>query len=365
VTPTGKFVAIWQSDKFFERHYLKRLFEPYISEHILDGKHEVVRDNAILIDAFIYSNDPEYYAAFRSKNAFLVHLGDEFYELGIGRYVHFRGVFRTIWSSVFNTKHVMVLPLGFSINRPNEPSIPASERRYAWSFIGEAEKCSRPEMVHAMSPIEPHICFSSNPVAGTTFFSRAASGTKRIPRTDFVEILRQSAFAPAPMGNASLESCRIYDALECGAIPIVEKRLTLEYFKGLLGDHPLPTVRSWPQARRLVQRLLNDPAKLDNLQLRCTGWWRNYQTELSTRVGAFLAERSNAMAELNPLNSRWATVPGWQYFELLRHQSPRGLLRRIGRQLSRLRTQGRWRESAQRGQIQGLPGGSAGHGKTG
>lgn len=345
-TRPEKFVAIWQSEKYYERHFIRRIFEPYIREHVVDGKHEVVLDNAILIDAFVYSFPSEYYARFAGKNAFLLHLGDEFYELGTDRYVHFRGVFRTIWASVFNPEHVMVLPLGFSISDPPAPILPASQRRYAWSFIGEAGKCSRPEMVHAMSSIEPHICFSSTPVGGTTFFSQGANGAKRIPRTEFVEVLRQSAFAPAPMGNASLESCRVYDALETGAIPIVEKRLTLDYFGGLLGRHPLPTVRSWGGGRKLAERLLNDPARLDALQARCQDWWRSYQAELTAKVGSFLKERSSSEKISSPLRSRLPLLPGWQYLELLRQQSPRGLMRRVVRQLSRALTQGRWREAA-------------------
>src|SRR4029077_12913833 len=130
-------------------------------------------------------------------------------------------------------------------------------------------KSSRPDMVRNLSTIEPHICFSSTPVGGVEFFDRGPAGKRRIPKEDFVEILRQSAFAPAPMGNASLESVRLYDALESGAIPIVERRLTLDYFKGFLGKHPLPTIDSWSEGRRLITRFLNDPARLDALQHEC------------------------------------------------------------------------------------------------
>ncbi|HWT67171.1 MAG TPA: hypothetical protein VN151_13740 [Terracidiphilus sp.] len=340
-----KFTAIWQSEQYFERHFIKKIFDPYISEHIVDCKHEAVLDNAILIDAFIYSNNADYYASFRGKNAFLVHLGDEFYELGVDRYIHFRGVFRTIWSSVFNPHHVMVIPLGYSARNDTTASVPASERRYAWSFIGEAGKCSRPEAVRALLPIEPHICYSGSSARGVTFFSRSSQGQKRIPEADFVEYLNQSAFAPSPMGNGSLESCRVYDALEAGSIPIIEKRISLNYFESLLGNHPLPTIRSWSQARRLVMHLLKNPAELDALQLKCTQWWKDYQAELTQKIGAFLSERSNATDEVVPLRSRLPLIPGWQYFELLRHQTLLGLARRVTRNCARLVKSGQWRDS--------------------
>ncbi len=225
--PTQKFTAIWQSERYYEYYYLLRLFEPYISEHIFDCKHEVVMDNAILFDAFIYANDPAYYAAFKGKNAFLVQLGDEFLELGVDRYTNFRGVFRTIWSSVFNPAHVMVLPLGFSALNESPPLLPAAERRSAWAVVGAGGKCCRPASIRALLPLEPHICFSSSTLGGMTFFGQGANGKKRISEADFVNILNDSAFAPAPMGNATIDSCRVYEALEPGAIPIVESRLPL------------------------------------------------------------------------------------------------------------------------------------------
>ncbi len=344
---TGKFTAIWQSaDEGRDWplfHRMKTLFEPFISNHVFDGKHQVVMDNAIVFDAWVYANDPAYYARFQGKNAFLVHIGDEFYELGVDRYVHFRGVFRHFWSSVFNPKHVMVLPLGSYLKETPASVAAASERRYAWSFIGSAGTSSRPEMVRAMSAIEPHLCYSTSPIRGITFFDRNSTGKKRIPQQDTFEILGQSAFSPAAMGNANLECCRIYDALELGAIPIVERRLTLDYYKHLLGEHPLPTVSSWPQARRVVDRLLKDPVKLDELQKTCVQWWKSYQSALTRRIGVFLEERSLAADELVPLRSRLARLPFWQYVELLRHHSLPAVWRRVARQVARIAGKKSWR----------------------
>jgi hypothetical protein len=344
----AQFTAIWQSEGFYERKFLMRAFGPYISEHILDGKHEIVLDNSILIDGFIYSQDPTYYAKFDGKNAFLVQVGDEYFELGVDLYKHFRGVFRTNWSSVFNPQHVVVIPNGFSIDPP-ETQVRATDRKYAWSFVGEAGKSSRPDMVRNLSTIEPHICFSSTPVGGVAFFDRGLAGKRRIPKEDFVEILRQSAFAPAPMGNASLESVRLYDALESGAIPIVERRLTLDYFKEFLGKHPLPTVDSWSEGRGLIVRYLNDPAGLDALQQECISWWENYQGRLIERIGELLEERSQGHDALVPLRSHLPELPLWQYIELSRHHNLTAMGRRLTLQMSRLIHKKSWRLAHRKG----------------
>jgi hypothetical protein len=348
----AKFTAIWQSGELGEGfplyHWLKRLFDPFIAEHIYDGKREVVRENAILFDAWVYAHDADYYARFKDKNAFLVHIGDEFYELGVDRYVFFRGVFRMIWSSVFNPKYVFVLPLGSYIKQPPETITPVLDRRYAWSFVGDAEKVSRPDMVRAFSSIEPHVCFSSTPVRGISFFG-SEPGKHRIPESEFYSILGDSVFAPSPMGNASIESCRPYDALEVGAIPIVERRLTLDYYKGLLGDHPLPTVSSWAEGRRLANRLLGDQVQLSELHRTCMDWWASYKVRLIEQIGFFLEERSGSDDQLVPLQSRLPNLPLWQYAELLRHHNVPALYRRVSKQAKRLLKQRQWRVSTRRG----------------
>jgi len=83
----------------------------------------------------------------------------------------------------------MILPLGFTSVGISEVHTPTSEPRYAWSFVGEASKSSRVDMVHAMSHVEPHICYSSIPVPVFSFFDRGLHGGKRFPEEAFVGIL--------------------------------------------------------------------------------------------------------------------------------------------------------------------------------
>src|SRR5215470_19577047 len=87
----------------------------FFKARVTDGKHELVLDNAILLDAFVYCNDVKYYDQFRGKNAFLIHFLDENFE---GRYEviysNFLGVFRCHWSNGFNARYVRKMPLCYS-----------------------------------------------------------------------------------------------------------------------------------------------------------------------------------------------------------------------------------------------------------
>ena len=88
---------------------------------MFDGNHEVVLDDAILLDGFIKRVPHDYYRKFQGKNAFLVHFLDETYEGGYERYDYFRGVIRNFWSPAFNPRKVFILPTGYR-DPPNRSS---------------------------------------------------------------------------------------------------------------------------------------------------------------------------------------------------------------------------------------------------
>jgi hypothetical protein len=143
------------------------------------------------------------------------------------------------------------------------------------------------------------------------------------------------------MGNVQVESFRLYEALEAGSIPIVEKRWTLDYFRLLLGEHPIPTVRSWAEARDLVKRLAADPDGLNALQDRCLSWWDAYKRAYRDAAGAFIQQRSgDSVPVQEPIMTRKYSLPGWRLIELLRHHDANAFARRVHRQASRILRKG-------------------------
>ena len=336
----GTYTGIWQANDPHEREYIEEMFAPYISTYVTDGKHELALDHSILFDAFCYAGDPKYYAKFRGKDAFLVQFLDENYEGGgYDLYENFRGVIRFHWSDVFNPQRVMCMPLGYNngLKAGDAPIIPASKRQYVWSFLGQMNKSSRPDMAHGLAKVAPNYLFATDDVPGFVFFNRLGEQRRRFTREQCAEYLSDSSFAPCPMGNVNLETFRVYESLEHGAIPIVEKRRSLDYFRELLGNHPMPTVRSWPEARGLITELLKTPAQMDTLQQNCLTWWHNYKKDYTLALGEFLASRSQAgPVEPGTIMLPKYRTPGWQIRELLRHHDARAFGRRVDKQLRRL-----------------------------
>ncbi len=315
-----KLNIIWQVQVPSETEWIEEVFGGIFGEQISDGRHVVVADNSLLIDSCIHRHPSDYYEKFRGKNAFLLHLSDETYAGGYGCYDHFRGVFRNYWSAVFRPQRVFTLPLGYCNGlRHSGPTTPASKRSYIWAFLGQLSKASRPDMVRALADVTPNFCHDKGMRAQST-----------LPPPEYKQILLDSTFSPCSMGNVNLDSFRLYESLECGSIPIVEKRLTLDYFGRLLGQHPLPAVRTWRAARALIHRLMHKAEALDNLQQQCIQWWAEYKSKLRSDVLAFLQRCSAEKSELHSISS-WQSLPFWQSWEICRHHSFLALARRVRR----------------------------------
>ena len=316
--------VIWQATDFREHDWVCELFGSHIGEHVYDGKHTLVRDNCILVDKFIHQQPATYYAQFAErKNVFLFHMSDEQFHGGWENYRFFNGVFRNYWSSVF-TPSLVVLPLGYSNGTSGQGSVKlASNRKYTWSFIGETRRASRPEMVDALAPIENGFCHATD------------AGAVPLPPAEYREVMTESVFAPCPMGRLNLECFRLYEALECGAIPIVERRPFFDYFTGLLGPNPLPAIKHWSDAQRLIQRIGQHPQDLDGLQHEIRLWWSERKLAYRQEISGYLQTRGQRKPSGEAF-TRWPyQVPLWQMFELTRHQSSRALVRRVGVQSRR------------------------------
>ena len=339
-----KLTFLWQDPAFSERDWIREIFATVAGEHVYDGQHRIVLDNCLLIDSYLHARSPEYYAQFRGHNAWLLHLSDETYEGGYDAYANFRGVLRNYRSGVFNPERVFQLPLGYGDGLEHNVALSAIANGRSQAPVElrrrGTQEFSRPEMLRTFAPLEPqYLRIIDRDIV------RITDGPHHAPlsRRDYQHTLLDSVFIPCPMGNVSLESFRIYEALESGAIPLLEKRVFFDYFAGLFGEHPLPTFTSWRQAAQFVASVRADSQALNQLQQQCSAWWSGYKATLSARVENFFAATANSPAESA---LRWQyQIPGWQAVELLRLQTLQTLLRRVSLQATRLLRERRLRKT--------------------
>ncbi|MFC6646400.1 glycosyltransferase family 47 protein [Granulicella cerasi] len=337
--PSARYTLVWRSENVEHKRMLSTLLAPFVAETIVDPDRQFNGDHAIFVEYFANTLNPQLFEGFRGKDVFLVDMSDENYEFVPALYTCFRGVIRAHWSEIFRPETVFCIPVGpsdSSVAPP--PALPASSREFAWSFIGQMNKSTRPDAARAFASIEPHLLFTTDNVPGISMWNRTlAQAPRRYSPDRNSEVLAQTIFSLCPMGNTNLESSRPYESLEYGCIPIVERRPGFDYFTGLLGENPLPKFNSWPEAAAFASGLLAKPEELDALQQRCISWWAAYKAEREQRLAKFLTTRSN---DVRPTTEDSFVTPAYRkrYFverELLRHHNLRALYRRVALMVKR------------------------------
>jgi hypothetical protein len=254
-----------------------------------------------------------------SDDLTLLHASDEWYSGGYSEYRHFDRVIRNHRTWLARWPGIFTIPVGYPnrLSGPDRPT-PANERKYLWSFKGEI-KASRVQMVEALKGVEPA-------------FIRDSHG----PWLTFDEyrgLLLDSVFVPCPMGNVVAETWRLYEGLEFGCIPIVEKRWAIDYYRGLFGADPFLRVGSWREAGRLMRDLAAKPDELLRLQQTTVSWWADAKARLKRDLTAFMRGPSHA-ADLQafsqrPRNRLPKLHEPLRLIELLRHQSAGSLAQRL------------------------------------
>ena len=131
-----------------------------------------------------------------------------------------------------------------------------------------------------------------------------------------------------------LKTFRLYECLEMGCIPIVERRPWIPYYDLLMPGHPLPAFTSWYSARGCVQSLSKDKSRLADCQNTISGWWRAYKMRLQDEV-EFFNSLGLQGAFRTSLMTNWHCRTGikhqaWRMVELLKHASYASLQERIG-----------------------------------
>ena len=284
---------IWQTipddPAGYEVEFLRRCLAHLNPVEHVDTRRQMMAAGAIVIDRVLTHASLGYYqAAYRAGYRFaLLHLGDEAYTEPRDAYRYAAAVIRHYWSPFLaNDRRVMTLPLGWRWGfEPVDGGRPAADRSHLWSFMGDPNKGTRPAMLAALAPYGPafrHL---------TAGFNTSAN----LPVETYQSVLEDSIVAPCPAGFFNIESYRIWEALEAGAVPIVEARDGFDYFRAAFGPHPLPVVHNWTAAAPLLAHWSDKPAEIEALRQACLSWWRQLRDQMPALVARHLSNGPTAI----------------------------------------------------------------------
>jgi hypothetical protein len=308
----------YQKADFPEISWLRRLLRGIPLEQMEDLSQSRVVPDSIVICKKLGQLRPELLRSISgTPGVILFHISDEWYLDRLEPYSSFVHVFRNYHHRGLRMEGITQIPMGPSRYRDGaQETRSVLERRYIWSFAGNLASTRR-SLVRQLSDIEPNFLH----VTGTRDQS-----AKWLAPDEYLRILGDSVFVPCPMGNVNLESFRVYEALECGAVPIVERRPWLDYFTDLFGPHPLLSVNNWKEARAVINSLRSDPVRLRDRQIEIQEWWRQMEERVSFRVTSVI----NSTAGQNTRMNFGSRVPSRLrgMCEMLKHHNGAALMAR-------------------------------------
>jgi hypothetical protein len=319
---------ILHADALWEQDWLRYLFGDLIDEVITDLDLTCYADDSIHVvsgNSTPLASCEKYFQECRRrcKHIVLVHVSDELFSGGYKMYEYFDLVIRWNHTYLADSPGILTIPLGVPTNTA-QSSKPADQRAYAWSFIGHI-KSSRIAMVAAFDGFEPQYLVRTESLFNPT--------GKKVSKAEFDAVLADTVFSPCAMGNTTIDTHRVYESLDLGAIPLVELRISLNYYTNLFGPNPIPAFSNWTDARKFCERLYADKTGLLQLQSEILDWWNAYKLEVRADVQAALTgpSFSNDLQQYGArLRNRVRLVhEPLRIIELLRHQTGGSLLRRI------------------------------------
>ena len=227
-------------------------------------------DTLIIVDSAI-EKKKELYLKLKliCSKLFLIHLGDETGAFDLTKiYNNFSFVWRSFCSNrFFNNKKVNCLPIGYKsgVCLKKQENV----RKYKWAFIGTPHKSSRHDILFQFSSIKPSFCHKTNK------FNEKIIDTNRMS-----EILSSTEFLPCPNGFFHPETYRLYEALECECIPIVEN--AFRYYDRLFPNNPFIKVDKWIEAKSMIKEW--DREQIKKKREECKSWWKQYKSKLQEDI---------------------------------------------------------------------------------
>lgn len=118
------------------------------------------------------------------------------------------------------------------------------------------------------------------------FRNYTESFTSGLSKEKYFDEMSKAKIAPCPSGAVIPDSFRLFEALECMAIPIADDvnsdNTVMEYWDWLFAEvNPIPKVTSWERMHGLVPELLRDwPRNMHEI----TAWWIKYKRDFAYKV---------------------------------------------------------------------------------
>lgn len=151
------------------------------------------------------------------------------------------------------------------------------ERKYDWAFVGGLKS----DRAYAIRTFKERWI-------DATFFEGNAT------RVELGDAYKNTRFVISPRGNVNLMCCRTFEAITCGAVPVIANctKEELEHTYNF-GDRPIPFIyaRTWEDAVNLCRSIEN----LEEIQQRCIEWYQSIHESIRTEIKRVIDSTDNQL----------------------------------------------------------------------
>lgn len=183
----------------------------------------------------------------------------------------------------YHNPKVITIGLGFKrgFTKKRSGYKQTSERDYIWCFAGtlHGERKHMIKCFNSVGESKTHFCSGFNALDGLKI-------------EKYREMLDSSVFALCPPGQDSMDSFRLYEALEAGCIPVALNRteripIHPSYWHAIFpGELALPFVlgNTWEECVSSMQTLIKKDG-IKHTQLACRELWKNTVSKWKRETG--------------------------------------------------------------------------------
>lgn len=231
----------------------------------------------------------------------LIHLSDEYIKdpIPIYDFKMCKFILRNCYRKDCEDK-VIHFPLGYKYDFWENTDTTVSLRKtidmreYDWSFAGGM----RDNRKHTIELFKTNIVNHNLVIETGNSFNNPITG---LNTREYRELMLNSKFVLCPEGNVSVDCFRVYEALECGSIPIVFDKNKFQWFDtGSYWKHifdsdsepPFIMAPTMTENLKTVKILLENPVELEKKRKECYEFWINYKNKFKSKFFNLISKKS-------------------------------------------------------------------------
>jgi hypothetical protein len=253
---------VWNRNDSWEEEWIEYLFQHVPHKTIYNLDHTRFIDRSVIIDSLPWAPYHNGYMAEMQRRGLsygLIHLSDESRSDDISSYGGCKFVLRNYVRDHVPT-HCRHFLLGYNTGFTKHTHNPeAYQRKYTWATIVHRWDSNRSDMARHLASIP------------NGFFYIVNHHGPRMTVEDYSYSYRDAVFVICPNGAVIPDSFRITEAMEAGAIPIVQAS---DYWVRPYGnDFPAVVINGWHELSSVIANFTQDPVRIVTKRQQCIDWW--------------------------------------------------------------------------------------------